>query len=131
MPDSYDPTVVRGDTLRWTMSLTDGSGATFNLTGATLALLIGKRYDNQSYLVNYTLGITAGTTLTTPDGYTGGISASATGGLALISIGSKYTSQMPVYTGAFYDVQLTKSNTQDVVTLLRGKINVLPDVTET
>lgn len=131
MPDSYDPTVVRGDTLRWTMSLTDGSGATFNLTGATLALLVGKRYDNLSYLVNYTIGITAGTGLTAPDGYTGGISASATGGIALISIGSKYTAQMPVYTGAFYDVQLTKANTQDIVTLLRGKINVLPDVTET
>jgi len=131
MPDSYDPTVVRGDTLRWTVSLTDSSGSTYNLTGATLSMLVGKRYDNTSYLVNYTIGVTAGTTLNTPDGYTGGISATATGGVALISVGSKYTSQIPVYTGAFYDIQLTKSSSKDVITLLRGKITVLPDVTET
>lgn len=131
MADSYDPTVIRGDTLRWTMSLTDSSGATYNLNGSTLSLLIGKMYDNTSYLVSYVLGITSGTPLTVPDGFTGGISATANGGIALISIGSKYTAQMPVYTGAFYDVQLQKSSSLDVVTLLRGKINVLPDVKET
>jgi hypothetical protein len=130
MPDSYDPTVVRGDTLRWTVSLTDSSGNTYNLNGATLSMFVGSRYDNNSYLVNYTIGITAGTPLTTPDGYTGGISATANGGVAFISLGSKYTSQIPVYTGAFYDIQLVKPSSRDVVTILRGKITVVPDVTE-
>ena len=130
MADTFDPTVVKGDTLRWQMALTDSTGATYNLTGATLMMQVRKSYYPGPLLFQATLGVTSGSVLYTLDGITGGISATGTGGLCNICIGSNYTINFSQYTGAFYDIQAIKPSNAGVDTLLRGKINVLPDVTE-
>lgn len=130
MANTFDPTVVKGDTLRWQMALTDSSGVTYSLTGVTLMMQVRKSYYPGPVLASYTLGVTAGSTLYTLDGVTGGLSASATGGICNVCIGSNYTINFPQYSGAFYDIQAIKPNNAGVDTLLRGRINVLPDVTE-
>jgi hypothetical protein len=130
MADTFDPTIVKGDTLRWQMALTDSTGATYNLTGVTLTMQVRKSYYPGSILFQASLGVTAGSQLTTLDGITGGISSNASGGVCNICVGSNYTINFSEYTGAFYDIQALKPNNAGVDTLLRGKINVIPDVTE-
>ena len=98
--------------------------------GATLMMQVRKSYYPGPLLFQATLGVTAGSVLATLDGITGGISATGTGGLCNICIGSNYTINFSQYTGAFYDIQAIKPSNAGVDTLLRGKINVLPDVTE-
>lgn len=130
MSINFDPTVVKGDTLRWQMALTDSSGSSYDLTGATLSIQVRKSYYPGSLLFNAELNVTAGSQLYTINGISGGLAASATGGLCNVCIGSTYTINFSEYSGAFYDVQVQWPSTSDVNTLLRGKINVLPDVTE-
>lgn len=130
MADSFDPTVVKGDTLRWQMALQDSTGATYNLTGVTLNMQVRKSYFPGATLFTAVLNVTSGSTLYTLDGITGGLSATATGGICNVCIGSAYTINFPQYSGGFYDIQAIKPNNAGVDTLLRGKINVLPDVTE-
>lgn len=130
MANTFDPTIVKGDTLRWQMALTDSTGATYDLTGITLMMQVRKSYYPGPLLASYNLYVTAGNTLYTLDGITGGISATATGGYCNICVGSNYTINFPQYSGAFYDIQAIKPNNGGVDTLLRGRINVLPDVTE-
>lgn len=131
MADSFDPTVIRGDTLRWQMALKDSAGLSYNLTGVTLNFQVRKSYYPGSILFQTFLHVTSGSTLYTLDGITGGLSATGTGGVCNVCIGSAYTKNFPPYSGAFYDIQATKPSSAGVDTLLRGKINVLPDVTET
>ncbi len=128
MAESYDTTVIRGDTLRWTLNWSGLLGSTFNLTGSTLSMSIGKSYDNPSLLVSYEQNVSAGETAISPKGFTGGISSGATGGTMFICVGSTYTKQFPLYSSVFYDIQVTKASTQDVVTIQNGQINILPDV---
>jgi hypothetical protein len=128
--DTFDPTVVKGDTLRWQMVLTNSSGTTYDLTGITLIMQVRKSYYPGPLLFQATLGVTAGSQLYTLDGITGGISALGTAGTCNIAIGSNYTINFSEYTGAYYDIQAIQPNNAGVDTLLRGKINVLPDVTE-
>lgn len=131
MADSFDPTIVKGDTLRWQMALTDSTGATYDLTGVTLFMQVRKSYYPGPTLYQAILNVTAGSTLYTLDGVTGGLSATATGGICNVCVGSAYTINFPQYSGGFYDIQAIKPNNNGVDTLLRGKINVLPDVSET
>ena len=131
MADTFDPTIVKGDTLRWQMSMTDSSGVTSNLTGVTLTLQVRKSYYPGASLFNSSLYVTSGSTLYTLNGIYGGISATGTGGLVNLCVGSTYTSNFSEYSGAFYDVQGQLPNNGGIITYLRGKINVLPEVTKT
>jgi hypothetical protein len=130
MADSFDPTIVKGDTLRWQMALTDSTGATYDLTGVTLYMQVRKSYYPGPVLFQTSLYVSSGNTLYTLDGVTGGLSATGTGGVCNVCVGSAYTINFPQYSGAFYDIQAVKPNNAGVDTLLRGKINVIPDVTE-
>jgi len=91
-------------------------------------MAIGRSYDNTSLLVTYSVNVLAGSTAVSPKGFTGGISSGATGGTLFVCVGSTYTQQFPLYTSVFYDIQATIANTQDIVTLQNGQINILPDV---
>lgn len=129
MENFYDPNLVLGDTLRWSMSLKNSDGNSYDLIGSTLSMQIRAGYYPSTVLVSYTIGVTSGTTISTPEGFTGGLAA-ATGGSINICVGSNYTKNFPPYTQIFYDIeQITSAS--DTITLLRGKINTLLDVTRT
>jgi hypothetical protein len=130
MSINFDPTVVKGDTLRWQMVLTNASGSSYDLTGATLSMQVRKSYYPGEALFSTQLNVTAGSQLYTLNGISGGLAASATGGICNVCIGSTYTINFSEYSGAFYDIQVQFATNSDVNTLLRGKITVLPDVTE-
>jgi hypothetical protein len=129
MADSYDPTVIRGDTLRWTMSLTNSSGNTYDLTGSTLAMQIRSGYYPSKLLTSYEISITAGSQLETLEGQTGGLSATGTGGVILVCVGSNYTKNFPAYTNIFYDIEQKTATNNNTITLLSGRINTVLDVT--
>jgi hypothetical protein len=131
MADSFDPTIVKGDTLRWQIALTDSAGVTINLTGVTLTVQVRKSYYPGPSLFTSSLGVTTGSQLYTINGITGGLSATGTGGIINVCVGSNYTSNFSEYSGAFYDLQGQLPNNGGVITYLRGKINVLPEVTKT
>ena len=129
MADSYDPTVIRGDTLRWTMTLLDSSGATYALAGSTLAMQVRSGFFPSKLVASYELGVTSGSQISALDGITGGISANATTGLISVCIGSNYTEKFPPYTNVFYDIEQQISSSKNTTTLLRGRINTVLDVT--
>ena len=129
MSDNFNPVVVKGDTLTWVMNLANAVGTTFDLGGATLSMQVRKSYHPSGLLVSYVLGVPVGSSVIPVDGVTGGLAASATGGLVYITIGSQYTKSFSEYTPSFYDMQLQYPNNGGVLTLLRGKIETLPDVT--
>jgi hypothetical protein len=64
-----------------------------------------------------------------PYGLTGGLSASATGGTAYVVFGSTFTSQLSGAATAKYDLQLFDPSQRDITTLVRGSIEILPEVT--
>jgi hypothetical protein len=129
MSDNFNPVVVKGDTLTWVMNLANAAGTTFDLGGATLSMQVRKSYHPSGLLVSYVLGVPVGSSVIPVDGVTGGLAASATGGLVYITIGSQYTKSFSEYTPSFYDMQLQYPNNGGIITLLRGKIETLPDVT--
>ena len=129
MANNYDLSIVQGDTLRWSMYLTGDGGTAYTLGGATLSMQVRKSYHPSGLLVSYVLGVPVGSSVIPVDGVTGGLAASATGGLVYITIGSQYTKSFSEYTPSFYDMQLQYPNNGGILTLLRGKIETLPDVT--
>lgn len=128
MVDPYDLSVVVGDTLRWTSIFSDINGNSYNLTGATLSMQVRKGYYPSNLVVSYTLEVTSGSGLTYPDGISGGISTTANGGIAYLCIGSTYTRQFPPYTNVFYDLQAVGPIKNDTITLAKGRITPLPNV---
>jgi hypothetical protein len=111
------------------MAIKNSAGSSYDLTGSTLSMQIRSGYYPSSVLVSYSTGITAGTIISIPEGSTGGLAA-ATGGSVNICVGSNYTKNFPPYTQIFYDLQQISSG-GDTITLLRGKINTILDVTRT
>lgn len=130
MSDNYSPTIVKGDTVTWAMGLCGPTGAIYNLTGTTLTMEIRKSYYPGNEIVKYVQGITDGTQFVPADGVTGGLSVLGTAGIIYITVGSNYTNQFPDYVPVFYDLQLEYPNNGGIVTLLRGTINSLLQVTE-
>lgn len=131
MADSYDPSVIRGDTLRWTMYLKNSSGATINLSGSTLTMQIRSGHYPAKILANYSIGATNGSQLFSLDGMTGGLSVASTSGIISVCVGSNYTQNFPAYTPVFYDIQQQITSAKDTTTLLTGKIDTILDVTKT
>jgi hypothetical protein len=129
MSNIYDQTVIVGDSLRWVFSVTGPTGGTYNLSGCTLSMQVRKGYYSAKVLASYSSYITAGSSFYTPEGIIGGISATGTGGYVAITVGSTYTVSFPPNMTIFYDVQAQTINPIGVETILRGKIDVLPDVT--
>ena len=132
MASNYDLSIVQGDTLRWSMYLTGDGGTAYNLGGATLSMQVRKGYYPSSLLVSYSSYISpAGNSyINYPDGYVGGLSASATGGTIYISIGATYTGLLSTDTTSKYDIQVIHPNTNMVLTILRGAITGIPEVTK-
>lgn len=132
MSDTFDPTIIQGDTLRFQLALTDSNGITYDLTGSTLSIEVRKSYaPNGTLVFSASVYPTAGSTLYTPDGISGGISATATGGYVNVAVGSTYSKDFPPYTGVFYGVKVEKPASAGIVTLVRGRVEVLPAANDT
>ena len=132
MASNYDVSIVQGDTLRWSMFLTGIGGTAYNLAGCTLSMQVRKSYYPSTLISSYSCYIPSGRTLVSPpDGFIGGLTATATGGTIYISVGATYTSLLSSEQTAKYDIQLVNSNdNNNVTTLLRGSIEVIPEVTK-
>jgi hypothetical protein len=131
MIDNYDIIVVKGDTSRWSVFFTSLTGGnTFNFLGCTLYMQVRTGYYNEPLVAGFTQYIAAGFTLTSPIGYTGGISAGATGGTVNFCIGSSQSSYLTADRICKYDVKVTHPLYNDFQTILRGNIQVLPNVTQ-
>lgn len=130
MASNYDVSIVQGDTLRWSMYLTGPGGTAYNLSGSTLSLSVRKGYYPSNLVTSYEINVPQGlTAIRAPEGILGGITASATGGTIYIAIGATYTAKLPSEQVAKYDLQLLSSGDYNVITLLRGNIEVIPEVT--
>lgn len=130
MAINYDLTYVKGDTVRLTMYLTGSTGMPLNLTGCTLCASLRKGYYPATLVASYEKYITAGMTLSDIHGYTGGIGASATGGTAYLVFGYTYTNELSQNTTAKYDLEMYDPILKDRITLVRGSIEILPEVTK-
>lgn len=143
MASNYDLSIVQGDTLRWSMYLTGEGGTAYNLSGATLSMQVRKGYYPASSLVSYSAYVPSvfppiivdgqpigNYTANFPEGYVGGLSASATGGTIYISIGATYTSLLSSDSTSKYDIQIVHPTTNMVLTILRGAITGIPEVTK-
>jgi hypothetical protein len=130
MASNFDVNVVQGDTLKWAMYLKDSGGTAYNLGGCTLGMQVRKSYYPTSVVASYRIYVPVGSTFADfPQGFTGGLAASATGGTIYIAIGSTYTGQLSSEATAKYDIQLTNPRGSDTTTILRGSLTVLPEVT--
>ena len=130
MSDVYNPTAIKGDTITWAMNLKGPTGATYDISGSTLSMQVRKSYHPSGLIVSYVHYIEPGLTFTGTDGITGGLGATPSEGMIYVTIGSVYTKNFSSYTPSFYDMQLEYPNDAGIVTLLRGVIDTLPDVTE-
>jgi hypothetical protein len=129
MSDNFNPVVVKGDTLTWVMNVSSAAGNSFDLGGTTLSMQVRKSYHPSGLLVSYVLGIPAGSSPIPVNGAVGGLAADANAGLIYVTIGSDYTKSFSEYSSSFYDMQLQYPNNGGVITILRGRIETLPDVT--
>lgn len=129
MPDTFNPTVVKGDTVTWVMQLSGSTGATYDIGGCTLTMQVRKSYHPSGLLTSYSLYVPENGSVIPVDGIVGGLAASATGGVIYVTIGSTYTQHFSAYSSSFYDMQMQYPNQGGVITLLRGSIDTLPDVT--
>lgn len=131
MADTQDIIAVKGDTARWTAffrSLTGGN--TFNFQGCTLYMQVRTGYYAEPLVAGYTQYIPTGATLSYPKGVTGGISAGETGGTVYFCLGSSFASNLTADRMCKYDVKVYHPSLNDLQTILRGNIQVLPNVTK-
>jgi len=130
MSDTFNPTAVKGDTITFSMILKGATGALYNFTGTTLSMQVRKSYHPSGLLTSYQLYVPANAPYTPVDGVTGGLAIDITQGLIYVTIGSRYTLSFSDYAPSFYDIQMQYPNNGGVVTILRGNIETLPDVTQ-
>jgi hypothetical protein len=112
------------------MNIKGPTGAIYDIGGCTLSMQVRKSYHPSGLIVSYVYYIEPGSTFTGIDGVTGGLSATPSQGMVYVTIGSDYTINFSSYTPSFYDMQLEYPNNAGITTLLRGIIDILPDVTE-
>jgi hypothetical protein len=93
---------------------------------------VRKGYYPSSLLTSYSSYISpaGNVNINYPEGYVGGLSASATGGTIYISIGATYTSLLSSDSTSKYDIQIVHPTTNMVLTILRGAITGIPEVTK-
>lgn len=132
MASNYDLSIVQGDTLRWSMYLTGDGGTAYNLGGATLSMQVRKGYYPSALLTSYSSYVSpeGNSDINYPEGFSGGLSASATGGTIYISVGALYTSLLSSDSVSKYDIQIIHPTTNLVLTILRGAITGIPEVTK-
>jgi hypothetical protein len=130
MATDYDLIVVKGDTARWQSYIYGSTGAAFDFRGCTVYMEIRNGYYPATSVASYVKYIENNATLAYPQGLTGGISA-ATGGTLYLCLGSSYSSSLSTDRTCKYDVRVYSPTLKDLTTILKGNIQVLPEVTDT
>jgi hypothetical protein len=130
MADNFDTTVVKGDTVTFALSLTGPTGAKYDPTGATFSMQVRKSYQPSGLLTSYSLYVSQNAQYIPPNGVSGGLAIDIVSGYVYVTIGSAYTAKFSDYSPSFYDIQLDYPNQGGRITILRGSINTLPEVTE-
>lgn len=128
MVTDYNIIGVKGDSIRWEPYIYDIGGNIFDFRGCTLYMEVRNGYSPSKLIASYTKYVTTGATLSSPVGLTGGIS-SATGGTLYICIGSSYSNELSIDRTCRYDLRAITPNLGDFKTILRGSIQVLPQIT--
>lgn len=130
MATDYNIIAVKGDTIRWNPIIYDVSGSTYDFRGCTLYMQVRNGYYPATLVASYTHYVTSNAIGTGPNGYTGGISAN-TGGTLYLCLGSSYSQNLSVDRTCKYDVKILTQSLSDYKTLIKGNIQVLPEVTDT
>lgn len=129
MAQNTDIITIKGDSSRWFGFFTGlTSGATFDFGGTTLYMQVRTGYYDETLVAGYTQYIAVNATLSYPKGLTGGISAGATGGTVYFCIGSSQSNNLTADRMCKYDVKVYHASLQDIQTILRGNVQVLPNV---
>jgi hypothetical protein len=131
-PENYDIIAVQGDTIRWSKFFIDETtGTTFNFnSNYILELTVRNGYYPASLVASYFKQVLPGMTLTSPQGLTGGIGVASgtTGGTCNFCIGWSFSNEMSTDRMCKYDFKANNTSTNSITTLLRGNIQILPQV---
>lgn len=131
MAKEQDITVVKGDTARWSSFIYDQTtGSTFNFINCDIYMQIRNGFYPSTLVANYGISVVSNSILDTPVGLTGGISA-ATGGTLFLCLGSCQSNNLSLDRICKYDVRVHNKTSNDFITILKGNILVLPEITDT
>lgn len=129
MAENYDVILVKGDTARWSRFFAGiTTGNTFDFRGCTLNMSVRSGYYSETLLAFYEKYVGQSDVVAYPEGFTGGISA-ATGGTVYLCIGSSQSANFTPDRMCKYDLKVKHPTLKDTLTLLRGNVQVLPNVT--
>jgi hypothetical protein len=116
LPLGVDVTLLRGDDVSLTATITDADGQLMNLTGC---------------VVTFTLADSAGTVVATldwNDGAANGVTvADVAAGVAVITLPHSVTATLRARTGYRYDLQITDAEGL-ITTVVSGKVTAVQDV---
>jgi hypothetical protein len=129
MDTNYNIIVVKGDSIRWEPCLYDINGNTYDYRGCTLYMEVRNGFYPSASICSYSLYVSNSSTLSQPEGLTGGISA-ATGGTLYICIGSSYANSLSIDRTCRYDIRAITPTLGDFTTILKGNLQVLPQITD-
>lgn len=125
----YNIIAVKGDSVRWEPCIYDVNGNTYDFRGSTLYMEVRNGFYPSASICSYSLYVSNSSTLSQPQGLTGGISA-ATGGTLYLCIGSSFSNSMSIDRTCRYDVRAITPDLGDFKTILKGNIQVLPEITD-
>lgn len=131
MAKEQDITVVKGDTARWSSFIYDEtSGSTFNFSYCDVYMQVRNGYYPSNLIADYSVSGATYSRVSAPNGLTGGISVSS-GGTMYLCIGSSQSNKLSLDRACKYDVRAYNRSTDDYITILKGNIQVLPEITDT
>lgn len=110
MSQTYDFTLVQGDSFSASIYAKNEDGSIINLDGYSATAYVRNSYADENYLLNLN------TTIAAPES-----------GLIYIDLTPEETSSLPV-TEAVYDVEIYQSGTRNVTNLVGGIISILPSI---
>jgi len=131
MAKEQDIIVVKGDTARWSSFIYDETtGSTFNFTDCNIYMQVRNGYYQSPLVADYSVAGVTYSGVANINGVTGGISVSSSGLLSMC-IGSSQSNELSLNRVCKYDVRVHNKNTDDYITILKGNIQVLPEITDT
>ena len=88
MSDTFNPSVIKGDTITFTLGVAGPTGGIYDLSGTTLSMQVRKSYHPSGLLASYQLYVPSGAPLVPVDGVTGGLAVNLLTGMIYVTIGS-------------------------------------------
>lgn len=110
MSQTYDFTLVQGDSFSASIYAKNEDGSVIDLNGYAASAYLRNSYADSGYLLNFN------PTIISPES-----------GLIYLDFTPSQTASLPV-TEAVYDIEIYQSGTRNVTNLVGGKVTILPDV---